>query len=83
MRASETAEVIFEDCFVPDENVCGGESKIGSGFQQAMQILDGGRISIAALGSGYSQRRLRSECEICQGKRAVRAADCQFSGDSL
>lgn len=55
MRASETAEVIFEDCFVPDENVVGGESKIGSGFQQAMQILDGGRISIAALGLGIGK----------------------------
>lgn len=55
MRASETAEVIFEDCFVPDENVCGGEAKIGNGFQQAMQILDGGRISIASLGLGIAK----------------------------
>ena len=55
MRASETAEVIFEDCFVPDENVVGGEAKVGSGFQQAMQILDGGRISIAALGLGIAK----------------------------
>ncbi|MCS6934084.1 MAG: acyl-CoA dehydrogenase family protein [Chitinophagales bacterium] len=55
MRASETAEVIFEDCFVPDENVVGGEAKIGNGFQQAMQVLDGGRISIAALGLGIAK----------------------------
>ena len=55
MRASETAEVIFEDCFVPDENVVGGEAKIGSGFQQAMQVLDGGRISIASLGLGIAK----------------------------
>jgi alkylation response protein AidB-like acyl-CoA dehydrogenase len=55
MRASETAEVVFEDCFVPDENVVGGEAKIGAGFQQAMQILDGGRISIAALGLGIAK----------------------------
>jgi alkylation response protein AidB-like acyl-CoA dehydrogenase len=55
MRASETAEVIFEDCFVPDENVCGGDAAIGNGFQQAMQILDGGRISIAALGLGIAK----------------------------
>jgi alkylation response protein AidB-like acyl-CoA dehydrogenase len=52
MRWSETAEVIFEDCFVPDANVVGGEAGVGRGFQQAMQILDGGRISIAALGLG-------------------------------
>ncbi len=55
MRASETAEVIFEDCFVPDENVVGGDAKIGNGFQQAMQILDGGRISIASLGLGIAK----------------------------
>ncbi|MBL0310519.1 MAG: acyl-CoA dehydrogenase family protein [Bacteroidetes bacterium] len=55
MRASETAEVIFEDCFVPDENVCGGEAKVGSGFQQAMQVLDGGRISIASIGLGIAK----------------------------
>jgi alkylation response protein AidB-like acyl-CoA dehydrogenase len=55
MRASETAEVIFQDCFVPDENVIGGEKGIGNGFQQAMQILDGGRISIAALGLGIAK----------------------------
>ncbi len=55
MRASETAQVIMEDCFVPDENVCGGLEKVGFGFQQAMQILDGGRISIAALGLGIAK----------------------------
>jgi alkylation response protein AidB-like acyl-CoA dehydrogenase len=55
MRASETAEVIFENCFVPDENVVGGEAGLGNGFQQAMQILDGGRISIAALSIGIAK----------------------------
>lgn len=54
MRASETAEVIFQDCFVPDANVVGGEAGVGKGFQQAMQILDGGRISIASLGLGIA-----------------------------
>lgn len=49
IRASDTAEVILENCFVPDENLLGEE---GQGFVQAMQILDGGRISIAALGLG-------------------------------
>ncbi|MBL7964046.1 MAG: acyl-CoA dehydrogenase family protein [Flavobacteriales bacterium] len=52
MRASETAEVIFEDCRVPEENVLGG---VGEGFQQAMKILDGGRISIAALSLGIAK----------------------------
>ncbi len=49
IRASDTAEVIMENCFVPDENLLGVE---GEGFIQALQILDGGRISIAALGLG-------------------------------
>ena len=52
MRASETAEVIFEDCRVPEENVIG---KVGEGFQQAMKVLDGGRISIAALSIGIAK----------------------------
>lgn len=52
MRASETASVVFEDCYVPDENRLGAE---GEGFTQAMQILDGGRISIAALSIGIAQ----------------------------
>lgn len=52
MRASETASVVFEDCYVPDENRMGN---LGEGFLQAMQILDGGRISIAALSVGIAQ----------------------------
>ncbi len=52
MRASETSSVVFEDCFVPDENRLGAE---GEGFLQAMQVLDGGRISIAALSVGIAQ----------------------------
>jgi alkylation response protein AidB-like acyl-CoA dehydrogenase len=52
MRASETASVVFEDCYVPDENRLG---ELGEGFLQAMQILDGGRISIAALSVGIAQ----------------------------
>src|SRR5438132_1489105 len=52
MRASETASVVFEDCYVPDENRLGNE---GEGFMQAMQVLDGGRISIAALSVGIAQ----------------------------
>jgi len=52
MRASETAELIFEDCRIPEENVLGN---IGDGFKQAMKILDGGRISIAALSLGIAK----------------------------
>jgi alkylation response protein AidB-like acyl-CoA dehydrogenase len=49
IRASDTAELILEDCFVPDENLLG---QPGEGFRQALAVLDGGRISIAALGLG-------------------------------
>jgi len=52
MRASETAEMIFEECRVPEENVLGN---IGDGFIQAMKVLDGGRISIAALSLGIAK----------------------------
>lgn len=52
MRASETAEMIFENCFVTDDALLGEE---GQGFIQAMKILDGGRISIAALSLGIAK----------------------------
>ncbi|HVS20563.1 MAG TPA: acyl-CoA dehydrogenase [Pyrinomonadaceae bacterium] len=52
LRASETASVVFEDCQVPDENRLG---EAGMGFVNAMEILDGGRISIAALAVGIAQ----------------------------
>jgi alkylation response protein AidB-like acyl-CoA dehydrogenase len=52
LRASDTAELIFEDCFVPGENLVGGE---GNGFIDAMRVLDGGRISIAALSLGMAE----------------------------
>ncbi|MFZ1657562.1 MAG: acyl-CoA dehydrogenase family protein [Flavobacteriales bacterium] len=55
MRASETAEVIFEDCRIPEENMLGKE---GEGFKQAMKVLDGGRISIAALSLGIAKGAL-------------------------
>lgn len=52
LRASDTAELIFEDCQVPTENLIGKE---GEGFVDALRILDGGRISIASLGLGMAQ----------------------------
>jgi alkylation response protein AidB-like acyl-CoA dehydrogenase len=52
MRASETAEMIFDNCRVSEDAVIG---EVGKGFRQAMQILDGGRISIAALGLGIAK----------------------------
>tara|TARA_B100001287_G_scaffold276696_1_gene288773 strand:+ start:976 stop:2115 length:1140 start_codon:yes stop_codon:yes gene_type:complete len=52
VRASETAELIFDNVRIPDSNVIG---EVGSGFKQAMQILDGGRISIASLSCGIAR----------------------------
>jgi alkylation response protein AidB-like acyl-CoA dehydrogenase len=52
VRASETAELIFDNVRVPEENVIG---EVGMGFVQAMQVLDGGRISIAALSCGVAR----------------------------
>ena len=55
MRASDTTQLIFENCKVPAENLIGKE---GEGFIQAMKILEGGRISIAALSVGLAQGAL-------------------------
>ena len=52
MRASETAEIILDNCKVPNDNILGN---IGEGFVQAMKVLDGGRISIAALSLGIAK----------------------------
>lgn len=57
LRASETASVVFEDCYVPEGNLLGEE---GQGFVNAMEILDGGRISIAALAVGIAQGAFES-----------------------
>jgi short-chain 2-methylacyl-CoA dehydrogenase len=51
-RASDTRELSFKDCAVPEENLLGGR---GKGFQQFLEILDGGRISVAAMGVGLAQ----------------------------
>ncbi|WP_231425017.1 MULTISPECIES: acyl-CoA dehydrogenase [Pedobacter] len=52
MRASETTEMIFDNCRVPKTNLLGN---VGEGFKQAMKVLDGGRISIAALALGIAK----------------------------
>ncbi|MBO0719664.1 MAG: acyl-CoA dehydrogenase [Blastocatellia bacterium] len=66
MRASETASISFEDCWVPDENLLGEQ---GRGFVNAMQILDGGRISIAALALGIAQGAFESALKYSQERK--------------
>lgn len=57
MRCSETAEMIFEDCRIPAENLIGA---VGEGFIQSLKVLDGGRISIAALSCGIAEGALNA-----------------------
>jgi alkylation response protein AidB-like acyl-CoA dehydrogenase len=64
LRASDTSELIFEDCEIPAENLLGHE---GEGFVDAMRILDGGRISIASLGLGMAQGAY--ECALKYSKQ--------------
>jgi hypothetical protein len=66
MRASETASVVFEDCYVSDEQRLGNE---GEGFLQAMQVLDGGRISIAALSVGIAQGAYESAVKYAKERQ--------------
>ena len=63
LRASDTSEVVFTDCRVPAENLLGRE---GEGFVNSLQILDGGRISIASLGLGMAQGAY--ECSVRYAK---------------
>jgi alkylation response protein AidB-like acyl-CoA dehydrogenase len=66
VRASETASITFEDCWVPEENLLG---EPGRGFVNAMQILDGGRISIAALALGIAQGAFESALRYSQERK--------------
>ena len=66
MRASETASVVFEDCYISNEQQLGNE---GEGFLQAMQILDGGRISIAALSVGIAQGAYEAAVRYAKERR--------------
>lgn len=63
MRASETAEMVFEECRIPEANVLGN---IGDGFIQAMKVLDGGRISIAALSLGIAKGAYEASLKYAQ-----------------
>jgi alkylation response protein AidB-like acyl-CoA dehydrogenase len=63
MRASETAEMIFENCVVPDANRLG---EVGEGFKQALAVLDGGRISIASLALGIAKGAYEAALQYSQ-----------------
>ncbi len=75
LRASDTAELIFEDCFVPTENLLGGE---GNGFIDAMRILDGGRISIAALALGMAEGAYEAALKYSKQRKQFGKAISEF-----
>ncbi len=75
LRASDTAELIFEDCVVPAANMLGTE---GSGFKDAMRVLDGGRISIAALSLGIARGALDAAMKYATERRQFGKAISEF-----
>ena len=80
MRASETAELIFEDCRVPKANVLG---KVGEGFKQAMKVLDGGRISIASLSLGIAKGSLEAAVKYSKERQQFGQPIAHFQGISF
>ncbi|MDZ7763569.1 MAG: acyl-CoA dehydrogenase family protein [Melioribacteraceae bacterium] len=77
MRASETTQLIFENCKVPAENLIGNE---GEGFAQAMKILEGGRISIAALSCGLAKGCLEASVQYSQERKQFNKSLSEFQG---
>ncbi|MGB1971674.1 MAG: acyl-CoA dehydrogenase family protein [Flavobacteriaceae bacterium] len=75
MRASETAEMIFDNCRIPDENRLG---EVGEGFIQSMKILDGGRISIGALSLGIAQGAYRASLKYSKERHQFGKAISNF-----
>jgi alkylation response protein AidB-like acyl-CoA dehydrogenase len=80
MRCSETAEMIFEDCFVPDDQLIG---EVGDGFVQSLKVLDGGRISIAALSCGIAEGALDCSVDYAQEREQFGKSISQFQGISF
>jgi alkylation response protein AidB-like acyl-CoA dehydrogenase len=77
LRASDTSELIFEDCEIPAENLLGVE---GEGFVDAMRVLDGGRISIAALALGIGRGALDAATKYVKERRQFGKAIAEFQG---
>ena len=80
MRASETAEVIFENCRVHKENIIG---KIGEGFIQSMKILDGGRISIGAMALGMAEGAMNAAINYSKEREQFGKSISKFQGVSF
>ncbi|MFL5786840.1 MAG: acyl-CoA dehydrogenase family protein [Flavisolibacter sp.] len=80
MRASETAEMIFENCIIPDSNRLG---EIGEGFKHAMKVLDGGRISIASLSLGIAKGAYEAAIQYSQERYQFDQPISSFQGISF
>ena len=80
MRASETAEMIFDNCIVTDKNRLG---EVGEGFVQSMKILDGGRISIAALSLGISKGAFNASLKYSKERVQFGKTISSFQGISF
>src|SRR3982751_5655694 len=80
MRASETAEMIFDNCIVPDTNRLG---QVGEGFKQAMKVLDGGRISIASLSLGIAKGAFEAALQYAQERHQFDQPIASFQGISF
>ncbi len=77
LRASDTSELIFEDCAIPAENLLG---ELGEGFVDSMRTLDGGRISIAALALGMARGALDASVSYVKQRRQFGKAIAEFQG---
>jgi hypothetical protein len=77
LRASDTSELIFEDCEIPAENLLGN---LGEGFVDSMRVLDGGRISIAALSLGIARGALEASLHYVKERRQFGKAIAEFQG---
>ncbi len=80
MRASETAEMVFENCRVPDIQRLG---EVGDGFKQAMKVLDGGRISIASLSLGIAKGAYEAALQYAQERHQFDKPIASFQGVSF
>lgn len=80
MRASETAEMVFDNCRIPDSNRLG---EVGDGFKQAMKVLDGGRISIASLSLGIAKGAYEAALQYSQERYQFDQPISSFQGISF
>ncbi len=80
MRASETAEMIFDNCRIPESARMGD---VGEGFKQAMAVLDGGRISIAALGLGIAKGAYEASLQYAKERHQFGKPIAEFQGISF